>query len=376
MAKQKLDSGETIRFIMGDYIMDLRDKAVDVRQGESLDTERVGAYLRDRIPGLEGEMKVSQFPSGFSNLTYLISVGDREMVLRRPPFGKKAKTAHDMGREYRMLKALRPSFRYCPEVLHFCEDHDIIGCDFYVMERIHGIILRKKFPPGLELTTGQNRKLCERLVEVHAELHNLDYKAAGLENFGNPAGYVKRQVEGWIKRYRDSKTPDAPDFEKLMQGLMDKMPPDTDRPAIIHNDYKFDNVVLDESDPLKIIGVLDWEMATIGDPLMDLGSSLAYWVNNDDPDDLKGASQLATFMPGMMKRREIVDYYAELTGRDVSEFLYYYCFGLFRLAVIAQQIYYRFYHGQTKDQRFGMLIFIVIALYQASGRLISGEAEI
>lgn len=356
--------------------MDIRDKAVEVRQGESLDTDMIGSYLRDRIAGLHGEMKVSQFPSGFSNLTYLISIGDREMVLRRPPFGKKAKTAHDMGREYRMLKALRPYFRYCPEVLHFCDDHGIMGCDFYVMERIQGIILRKKFPVGLELTPDENRKLCERLVEVHAELHNLDWKAAGLEDFGNPSGYVKRQVDGWIRRYRDSKTPDAPDFEKLMQWLEDNMPPDTDRPSIIHNDYKFDNVVLNEADPLRIIGVLDWEMATVGDPLMDLGSSLAYWVNHDDPDYLKAASQLATFMPGMMKRKDIVEYYAKLAGRDVSGFLYYYCFGLFRLAVIAQQIYYRYYHGQTRDKRFEMLILIVLALYEASGKLISGEAEL
>ncbi|WP_027357981.1 phosphotransferase family protein [Desulforegula conservatrix] len=350
--------------------MDVNDKAVDVRQGEDLDTEKVGAYLKNKIPGLEGEMKVGQFPSGFSNLTYLISVGSREMVLRRPPFGKKAKTAHDMGREYRMLKALRPYFGYCPEPLLFCEDQEIMGCDFYVMERIPGIIPRKEFPKGVELSPADNLKLCQSLVEVHAKLHNLDYKAIGLGDFGNPTGYVKRQIEGWSRRYRDARTPDVPDFEKIMQWLAEKMPADSDRPGIIHNDYKFDNVVLNASNPLEIIGVLDWEMATIGDPLMDLGSSMAYWVNQDDPENLQAMRQMPTNKPGMMTRNEIVEYYGKLTGIDVSGFDYYYCFGLFRLAVIAQQIYYRYYNGQTKDSRFKMLGFVVAILEEAAMKLI------
>lgn len=350
--------------------MDVKDKAVDVRQGESLDTEKVGAYLRDKIPGLEGEMTVGQFPSGFSNLTYLINVGSREMVLRRPPFGKKAKTAHDMGREYRMLKSLRPYFSYCPEPLLFCEDQEIMGCDFYVMERIPGIILRKEFPKGLDLSPSDNRRLCESLVEIHAKLHRLDYKSIGLGDFGNPTGYVKRQIEGWSRRFRDARTPDVPDFEGIMKWLADKMPKDSDCPGIIHNDYKFDNVVLSESNPLEIIGVLDWEMATIGDPLMDLGSSMAYWVNHDDLENLQAIRQMPTNKPGMMTRKEIVEYYGQLTGIDVSGFDYYYCFGLFRLAVIAQQIYYRYYNGQTQDPRFKMLGFVVAILEEAAMKLI------
>lgn len=350
--------------------MDVKDKAVDVRKGEDLDTVKVGAYLKEKIPGLSGDMKVGQFPSGFSNLTYLISVGDREMVLRRPPFGKKAKTAHDMGREYRMLKALRPYFGYCPEPLLFCENQEIMDCDFYVMERIEGIILRKEFPKGLELSPADNRKLCESLVEIHAKLHNLDYKSIGLADFGNPIGYVKRQIEGWSRRYRDARTPDVPDFEKVMKWLAEKMPADSDRPGIIHNDYKFDNVVLNPSNPLEIIGVLDWEMATIGDPLMDLGSSMAYWVDAGDPESIQMIRQMPTNKPGMMTRNEIVEYYGRLTGIDMSGFDYYYCFGLFRLAVIAQQIYYRFYNGQTQDQRFKMLGFVVAILEEAANKII------
>ncbi|MDY0161837.1 phosphotransferase family protein [Desulfobotulus sp.] len=339
--------------------MTIRDEATVVRSGEELDLERLSAYLRKTISGMDGEIRVHQFPSGFSNLTYLLKSGDREMVLRRPPFGKKAKTAHDMGREYRILSSLRPIFPLCPEPLCFCEDPAIMGCDFYVMERIPGIILRKELPQGLSLSPEQARRLCENLVTVHADLHSLDIQAAGLENFGKPEGYVRRQVEGWSKRFRDARTPDVPDFETIMEWLARKQPEDTKKPGIIHNDFKFDNVVLDPRDPTRIIGVLDWEMATIGDPLMDLGASMAYWINETDSENLKLTRLMPTTLPGMMSREEVVAKYAEKTGRNVKGFDFYYAFGLFRLAVIAQQIYYRFYHGQTQDPRFGFLVYAV-----------------
>jgi aminoglycoside phosphotransferase (APT) family kinase protein len=301
---------------------------------------------------------VEQFPSGYSNLTYLVRIGNRELVLRRPPFGRKAKTAHDMGREYRILKALNPVFPYCPKPLAYTEDESILGCPFYVMERIQGIILRKKLPEGLEFTPDQMRSLCENLLDVHQKLHSIDYKAVGLEGFGKPEGYVKRQVEGWSERYRAARTPDAPDFEKVMQWLHDKMPSDFPRPSVIHNDFKLDNVVLDPDNPLKIVGVLDWEMATVGDPLMDLGCSLGYWVQRDDPPEFQAAGTLPTNLPGALTRDEVVKRYEEKTGIRINNFDFYLCFGFFRLAVIVQQIYYRFYHGQTKDERFKLLIMV------------------
>jgi len=335
------------------------DEPVKIREGEELDPEKVRAFLIESIPGLKGDISIKQFPSGFSNLTYFITLGDREMVLRRPPFGKKAKTAHDMSREYRILSALKPYFPYCPEPLVYSEGSGVMDCPFYVMERIKGIIFRKDLPKGMTLDTNQARTLSTNLIRVLAELHNLDYVKAGLGDFGKPEGYVKRQIEGWSKRYRDARTPDAPDYEKVMQWLADKMQPDTDRPCLIHNDYKFDNAVLDASDPMKIIGILDWEMATVGDPFMDLGSSLAYWVEKDDPQQMQLIRMMPTNIEGMLTRKEQIKLYSELTKRPVDTFDFYYCFGLFRLAVIAQQIYYRFFHGQTKDQRFGMLIHAV-----------------
>ena len=335
------------------------DKAINVRQGEELDASKVEAYLRDTLSGLQGQIEISQFPSGFSNLTYLVRFGDRDLVLRRPPFGKKAKSAHDMLREYRILKTLKPHFRYCPEALAYCEDPAVMDVPFYVMERLKGIIFRKDLPEGMTLPPDEARTLSENLVKVLCELHSIDYKAVGLDDFGKPEGYVQRQVEGWSKRYRDARTDDAPDYEKVMEWLHVKMPPDTDRPTIIHNDYKLDNAVLNPDNPLEITGILDWEMATIGDPLMDLGNSLAYWVEMNDPKAVQMIRMMPTNLEGMLTRNEQVALYGDITGRKIDNFDYYLCFGLFRLAVIAQQIYYRYFHGQTKDKRFAMLIHAV-----------------
>lgn len=350
--------------------MELLDEATDVRNGEELDIPQIETFLRDTIPHLAGKMSVRQFPGGHSNLTYLISFDNREMVLRRPPFGVKAKTAHDMGREYRILKALKPHFPYCPEPLAYSEDPSIMGCPFYVMERIRGVILRRNLPAGLELPPAQVRRLFEKVVEVHAALHALDFRKIGLDGFGKPEGYVRRQVEGWSSRYRAARTPDAPDFESIMTWLNDHQPPDSPVPGIIHNDFKFDNIVLDSGDPLHIIGVLDWEMATTGDPLMDLGSSLGYWVEKDDPPDMQAIRTLPTHLDGALSRRETATYYCHLSGRSMDHYEFYYAFGLFRLAVIAQQIYYRFYHGQTQDKRFQALIFAIAVLEKTARGLL------
>ena len=334
---------------------ELVDQAAQVRPGEELDAGRLGEFLRKNILGLDGELEISQFPSGYSNLTYFLRMGGREMVLRRPPHGTKAKTAHDMGREYKVLSALHPVFPYCPRPLVYSEDPAIMGCHFYVMERIEGIILRRSLPPELGFGERELKRLTQRLVEVMAELHAVDYEAAGLGEFGKPQGYVRRQVEGWSKRYRAARTPDVPGGEAVMQWLAVEMPPESPTSAVIHNDFKLDNVVLASDDPLKIVGVLDWEMATLGDPLMDLACTLAYWMQADDPPELVQAATMITHLPGCLTRRQAVEYYGQLTGRVMNRMDFYYCFGLFRLAVIAQQIYFRYFHGQTSDSRFARL---------------------
>ena len=350
--------------------MDVTDKPVNVRTGEELDAKKIEAFLKDNLPEIGGNLHIKQFPSGFSNLTYLIRAGGRDLVLRRPPFGTKAKTAHDMGREYRILSALHPVFPYCPKPLVYTENESVMGCPFYIMEHIPGIILRKDPPKGLTFTPEQARGLCENILDLHCKLHSIDYAGIGLGDFGKPSGYVKRQVEGWSGRYRAALTDDAPDFERVIEWLAEKMPAETKRAAIIHNDYKLDNLVLSPKDPLKIIGILDWEMATLGDPLMDLGSSLAYWVQKDDSQNVQAIRTMATNMPGMLTRNELVDRYAEKSGISIDNFDFYLCFGIFRLAVIAQQIYYRFYHGHTKDARFQMLIFAVHVLEENALKII------
>ncbi len=339
--------------------MTILDQPKAVRAGEELDAAKLAAFFRNALPGIDGEIAIEQFPSGFSNLTYLIKVGARELILRRPPHGTKAKTAHDMHREYRILSALKPVFPYCPTPLVYSEDPATMGCSFYVMDRIPGVIPRTNFPKGLTLSPADARRLCENMIDVWVELHAIDYRAIGLGDFGKPEGYVRRQVEGWSQRYRAARTPDAPDCEQVMRWLAANMPPDSAQPTVIHNDYKFDNLILDPQNGLRIVGVLDWEMATIGDPLMDLGCSLGYWVERGDPEPLQMMRRLPTNLEGMLTRRELVARYAEKTGRRVDRFEFYFVFGLFRLGVIAQQIYYRFFHGQTKDERFRMLVFAV-----------------
>ena len=287
--------------------MDLADQSQPIRPDEGFDESALEAYLKGHLPGLKGQLSVQQFPSGFSNLTYHLRCGDREFVMRRPPFGTKAKSAHDMKREYTILKALKPFYPYCPEPLAYTEDPEILGCPFYIMERLRGIILRKNLPQGLTFTPHEMRQLCETLLDVLVELHQIDYQKAGLEELGRPQGYVRRQVEGWSKRYRKARTDDAPDFEAVMAWLASEMPADTPSPTIIHNDYRFDNVVLDETAPQNIIGVLDWEMATVGDPLMDLGNTLAYWVQADDPEETQVMRLMPTHLEGALTRRQLVE---------------------------------------------------------------------
>lgn len=350
--------------------MTAMDQARDIRAGEELDTEALKAYFEEHAPELTGNLEVRQFPGGASNLTYLLKAGDREYVLRRPPFGSDVKSAHDMGREYEVLKRLQGKFEYAPRPLVHCTDTDVIGAEFYVMERLQGLIIRRDLPKGLTLAPEQARGLCESLLDVQAKLHTIDIDAAGMRDFGKPRGYIERQVKGWNGRFRKAKTDDVPDCEAIMAWLEEKMPADTGREAIIHNDYKLDNVVLDPDDPTQIIGVLDWEMATLGDPVMDFGCSMAYWVQADDPEPMQRIRMAPTHLDGMLTRREMIDRYQEKTGIGVGDFDYYYVFGMFRLAVIAQQIYKRYVEGKTKDERFAAFGYFVQILGDACHRVI------
>ena len=344
--------------------MSLIDESGPIRHGEELDIPTVDAFLKRLDPSLLGVPAISQFPGGASNLTYLVCYPNRELVLRRPPFGHKAKSAHDMGREARIMAALKQHYPYVPEVLAFCEDAAVLGSEFYVMERIRGFIPRQDLPGGLELSAADTRQLCLNVLDKLIELHQVDWKAAGLEALGKGDGYVQRQIAGWSDRYRKARTENAVDFEGVMGWLAANMPEQDSATCLIHNDFRFDNVVLDPAHPMNVIGVLDWEMATLGDPLMDLGNSLAYWVQADDDETFRRMRRQPTHLPGMLTRQEAVDYYAARTGRQVDDITFYLVYGLFRLAVIVQQIYYRYHHCQTTNPAFKGFIHITNYLEQ------------
>lgn len=341
------------------------DETRPVRAGEELDLARLGAYLAAHLPGAGGPLVVEQFPHGHSNLTYLLRMGDREMVLRRPPIGNRVKSAHDMGREYRVLSRLCLVYEPAPRPFAYCEDEEILGAPFYLMERRRGIILRRANPPGVSLPPEALRRLAEALIDNLARLHALDYRAAGLGDLGKPDGYVGRQVEGWTRRHRDAQTGDVPEMDGLAAWLAGAMPRESGA-ALVHNDYKFDNLLLDPADPTRIVAVLDWEMATVGDPLMDLGTTLGYWVEAGDPDLLQHLVLGPTAQPGCPTRRELADRYAERVGRDAPDLLFYYVFGLFKIAVIVQQIYARYVRGLTRDGRFAGYDVAVAALARAA----------
>ena len=344
---------------MSDFI----DRPRDIRQGEELDVGRLTAYLQGHVPELSSitSISVKQFPSGHSNLTYLVQANGREYVLRRPPFGSKVKSAHDMGREYRILSKLHGAYPLAPEPVAFCEDESVIGSNFYVMRRIEGIILRKELPKDLTLPPETLRALHLNLVDNLARIHAIDYAKAGLGDLGKPEGYVQRQVAGWSKRYVDSQTDDIPAVTEVAKWLADRLPQESGA-SLIHNDYKLDNVVLDAHDITKIVGVLDWEMSTLGDPFMDLGTFLGYWVEKDDDDAIQVMRWGPTTAPGSLTRREIVERYQQVSGRTVDNPVFYYVFGMFKTAVVIQQIYYRYKQGLTKDERFAIMIMGVHAL--------------
>ena len=338
------------------------DKPTEVRASEQLDAAALETHLRSALPDIDGPLVIEQFPKGHSNLTYMIRFGDKEMVLRRPPFGAKIKSAHDMGREHRILSALDGVWDKAPRPVLYCEDESVLGAPFYLMERVQGVILR-----GMRAKEGMTpalmRSLSETLVDTLVELHGVDLEAAGMSDFGRPEGYVTRQITGWTKRYQKAQTDDVPQLEQVMAWLADNMPAEAGA-TLIHNDYKYDNVVLDANDPTRVVAVLDWEMATVGDPLMDLGTSLGYWFTAGDAEAMRQLPFGPTVLPGNLTRQQVVDRYVEKSGREIGDPLFYYVYAVFKIAVIIQQIYARFKRGLTDDPRFAMFGFGVQLLAQ------------
>lgn len=353
----------------------MQSETQQIRKGEELNVGALSSYLMDELGGTDKKVTVEQFPAGSSNLTYLIKIGDDEYVLRRPPFGNTVKTAHDMRREFDVLSKLSAVYLPAPTPLLFCDDESVIGSEFYLMERRRGLIIRGLVPlqkparskgtadtsATLENSQTLRANVCRSFIQNLANLHSLDYSAAGLENLGKPGGYNRRQVEGWTKRYFAAKTHEHVALESAMTWLNDNIPPESGA-SLIHNDYKFDNVMLDPDDLTKITAVLDWEMVTIGDPLMDLGTALGYWMSRDAGEEML----LMPFNPRVLmeniSRVDLVEMYAEASGRDLSNMLFYYVFGTFKIAVIAQQIYARYVKGFTKDARFASFDRFVAAL--------------
>lgn len=335
-----------------------------IRAGEELDKPSLERYLRERLPDLmpgealdQSSIEIEQFPGGHSNLTYRIKLGGHEFVLRRPPVGPVAPTAHDMPREFRLLAAIHPHFNLAPRPYLLCEDARIIGVPFYLMERRRGLVIRRDIPKEIGDDTEMRRRVSLAMVDTLAALHSVDIYSTGLAAIGKPVGFITRQVRGWTERWHRSKTSELAEIDEVILWLEGRIPPEPDpdrgRPAtLLHNDFKLDNTMLDPQDPSRIVAVLDWEMCTVGDPLVDVGIFLCYWAQKDDPEARRESISPVTTGEGWIAREEVINRYTEKTGRDLSSIAFYETFALFKLAVVLQQIYFRFVRGQTHDERF------------------------
>jgi aminoglycoside phosphotransferase (APT) family kinase protein len=335
--------------------------ANEIRPGEELNEANLREFLLSRLSDLKGEIEILQFPAGSSNLTYLIKVDAQEFVLRRPPFGNTVKSAHDMRREFNVLSKLSKVYQPAPKPLIYCGDEAVIGSEFYLMERRKGLIVRGKSPEILENSRESQRKVCESFIENLVALHSLDYKIIGLGDLGKPEGYARRQVEGWTKRYFNAKTDEQIELETAIEWLNENIP-DESGAALVHNDYKFDNVMLNPENLSEITAILDWEMTTVGDPLMDLGTTLGYWMSKDSGAEMLSMPFNPRVLMEAVSRKELVKIYAEKSGRNVSDIPFYYVFGTFKIGVIAQQIYARYVKGYTQDKRFASFNRFVNAL--------------
>ncbi|MBN8614423.1 MAG: phosphotransferase family protein [Deltaproteobacteria bacterium] len=353
---------------------DSLDRPEAVRENARLDLDKLAGWLaRHDLPGA---IEVLQFPRGYSNLTYLLRVTPeggtpREIVLRRPPAGVKIASAHDMGREHRILSGLRKVWDKVPETIGYEPDESVIGAPFYVMERSHGVIFRAKQPKGIELASLDGRALSTTLIDTLAEIHGVDVAAAGLSDLGKPAGYNARQVKGWTERYEKARTDDVPDVDAIATWLAAHTPTESGV-ALIHNDFKYDNVIY-APDLSRIVAVLDWEMSTLGDPLMDLGTALSYWVEATDPPLFTAMRFGPTDAPNSLRRMELVERWSEQTGRPATNLVFYFAFALFKLAVVAQQLYQRYARGLTQEPRYAFMIEGVKGLTRTAVRAVEND---
>src|SRR5262245_43060311 len=331
-------------------------ETIPIRDDEDFNHDALAAYLRGKLPGTDQALAIEQFGGGHANLTYLLRYATQEYVLRRPPLGPVAATAHDMGREYRVLSVLYRAYPLAPRAFLYCDDAAIIGAPFFVMQRRRGIVVRRMIPP--EFGGGKdvqiNRSISEVLIDALADLHDTDYRAVGLETLGKPDGFLRRQVDGWAARYERSKTRELKVVDELVAWLHARQP-ESPPPTLLHNDWRLDNMMLDRTNPGRVEAVFDWDMCTLGDPLCDLGTLLASWVEAGEEMSGASAGTMPSTVPGFIRRRAAVERYGARRGVDVSAVPYYYVFGLFKIGVVLQQIYHRYHLGQTKDARFAIL---------------------
>ena len=329
----------------------LYSDSAPVRPGEQLNLAALSRWLCGKIERAEQGITVEQFPSGHSNLTYLLRIDHREYVLRRGPLGPVAAKAHDMAREFRVLQSVHPHFPEAPKVFHLCEDASVLGGVFFLMERRQGIILRDEIPPQLSCVSDYAKLVSESIIDTMVKLHAIDIAKTGLNALGRSEGFLERQVVGWTNRWNQAKTEELPQMDRVIQWLVDRRP-DSPAPTLVHNDYKLDNVMLRFGSVDQIEAVLDWEMATVGDPLADLGLTLCYWAWADAPQLRARGLPALSSQPGWYTRDQFLQRYAERGGRDLCKIGYYEVLGIFKLAIILQQIYFRFRRGQTRDTRF------------------------
>lgn len=343
------------------------DETAPVRPGEELDVASLARYLKDKLPGVEAGLEVEQFPGGHSNLTYLLKTPAAEYVLRRAPLGPVAPKAHDMAREFGVLRAVSPWFAPAPKVYHLCEEASVAGAVFFIMERRHGVVPRDSLPETIAAFPDFRRRISQGFTDCLVNLHRVDIREKNLTALGKPEGFLERQIRGWADRWMRSRTEEIPAMDALAEWLAARIPR-SQTATLVHNDYKLDNIMLDAANPGRVEAVLDWEMATVGDPLVDLGIALCYWA----PPVSLGAVKSVTQGPGWHSAEELIEQYARGTGFDVSNARYYRIFAVFKLAVIIQQIYYRYHVGQTRDERFRDFHERVKALAQAGFEMTRG----
>ena len=350
------------------------DDTISMRPDEQINALQLGDYLAGKLLGGEQLLSVRQFGGGAANLTYLLDYGTHEYVLRRPPLGPIAASAHDMGREYRVLSVLHQAYPYAPRAFLFCDDESVLGAPFFVMERRHGVVVRRAMPPAYAATPNAARQMSEALVDALAEFHAVDYEALGLGDLGKPDGFIDRQIDGWYRRWNAAKAADLVDMDTVHAWLKANRPANA-QVSLVHNDYKLDNVMLAADNPGQVVAVFDWDMCTLGDPLADLGALLTYWTEPGDPPYLQATAMMPLGEPGFLSRDELVARYAERSGRAIGDINFYHALGLFRLTVIVAQIYIRYARGQTQDPRFAAMESMIPALARRAHELTTPESN-